>query len=79
MRSAPRSRGSSTVPLTMRSRFSPSSLPTPSCALRAVDNFRIGGKDVTLHWSSVWELDPAGKITTQRDYWDAKELAAQLA
>jgi limonene-1,2-epoxide hydrolase len=44
-----------------------------------VDNFRISGRDVMLHWSSVWELDPAGKITTQRDYWDAKELAAQLA
>ena len=45
----------------------------------AVDNFRSGGKDFTLHWSSVWEIDPAGKISAQRDYWDGKELEAQLA
>jgi limonene-1,2-epoxide hydrolase len=44
----------------------------------AVDNFNYGGKTVTLHWASVWEIDIAGKISAQRDYWDAQELAAQL-
>jgi limonene-1,2-epoxide hydrolase len=40
----------------------------------AVDNFKYGDNAATLHWASVWEIDPSGKITAQRDYWDAKEL-----
>ena len=40
----------------------------------AVDTFKYRGKDVTLHWASVWEINPSGKIAAQRDYWDAKEL-----
>ena len=43
----------------------------------AVDNFTYGDDAVTLHWASVWEIDPSGKITAQRDYWDTNELEAR--
>ena len=47
--------------------------------IEGVDNFRYGGKDITMHWSSVWELNPAGKITAQRDYADSAEFRGQIA
>jgi limonene-1,2-epoxide hydrolase len=47
--------------------------------IEVVDAFKYGGKDVTMHWSSVLEINPAGKITAQRDYYDMKEFEAQLA
>jgi limonene-1,2-epoxide hydrolase len=43
-----------------------------------IDTMRIGGKDVSLHWASVHEIDRAGKITAGRDYYDMKELEARL-
>ena len=33
-----------------------------------VDGFRLGDKDITMHGSSVWEFNHAGKITARRDY-----------
>ena len=47
--------------------------------VEGIDAFKYGGKDVTTHWCSVHEINPAGKITAQRDYLDMKELEAQLA
>jgi limonene-1,2-epoxide hydrolase len=47
--------------------------------IEVVDSFKLGGKDVIMHWSSVQEINPAGKITAQRDYYDMKEFEAQLA
>jgi hypothetical protein len=46
--------------------------------IEGIDTFKHSGRDVTLHWSSVQEISSAGKIRTQRDYWDSKELEAQL-
>lgn len=43
------------------------------------EEFKYGGKNITMHWSGVWEINQAGKITARRDYWDAKELEARLA
>ena len=45
----------------------------------AVDDFMYDAKEVTLHWASVWELDSAGKITVQRDYWDGREMDSQMS
>jgi ketosteroid isomerase-like protein len=45
----------------------------------AVDDFKFGAKDVTLHWASVWEIGSAGKITVQRDYWDGREMDSQIS
>jgi limonene-1,2-epoxide hydrolase len=43
-----------------------------------VDGFRLGDKDITMHGSSVWEINHAGKISARRDYWDAKEFDQQV-
>jgi limonene-1,2-epoxide hydrolase len=43
-----------------------------------VDTHSRDGKPVTMHWSSVAEINQAGMITAERDYWDAKELDSQL-
>jgi limonene-1,2-epoxide hydrolase len=43
-----------------------------------VDTHRRDDKEVTIHWTSVTEINEAGKITAERDYWDSSELAAQL-
>ena len=47
--------------------------------IEVVDDFKHDGKDVTMHWSGVWEINHAGKITARRDYWDEKEFEARLA
>ena len=47
--------------------------------MEVVDEFKLRGKDITMHWSSVLEINQAEKITARRDYWDAKELEARLA
>jgi limonene-1,2-epoxide hydrolase len=47
--------------------------------VEVVDEFTYRGKHVTMHWAGVWEIDQAGKIRVRRDYWDAKELEAQLS
>lgn len=44
----------------------------------AVDNFMYGHDDVTLHWASVWEINPLAEIAAQRDYSDPKELESRL-
>ena len=47
-----------------------------------IDTFKHAqsGKDVTAHWTSVQEITPEGKISSQRDYADSAELprAARL-
>jgi limonene-1,2-epoxide hydrolase len=43
-----------------------------------VDGFRLDEKEITMHGSSVWEINDAGKITARRDYWDAKEFDQQV-
>jgi limonene-1,2-epoxide hydrolase len=43
-----------------------------------VDTYRRHGKEITMHWSVVLEIDSAGKISAERDYFDAKELDAQV-
>jgi limonene-1,2-epoxide hydrolase len=45
--------------------------------IEVVDEFKHGGKNVTMHWSGVWEINHAGKITARRDYWDTKEFEAR--
>jgi ketosteroid isomerase-like protein len=46
--------------------------------VEGIDQFKYSGKDATMHWCSVVEIDAAGKITKQRDYADSQELKAQL-
>jgi ketosteroid isomerase-like protein len=43
-----------------------------------IDTFKHSGKDVTMHGASGVEVNPAGKITAQRDYSDSQELKQQL-
>ena len=47
--------------------------------IEVVDEFKHGGKHITMHWTGVWEINQAGKITARRNYWDTKELEARLA
>ena len=44
-----------------------------------VDGFKVGDKDITMHWSGVWEINELGKITARRDYYDSKECEAQVS
>jgi limonene-1,2-epoxide hydrolase len=44
-----------------------------------VDTYTRDGKEITMHWSIVLDIDPAGGISAERDYFDVKELEAQLA
>jgi limonene-1,2-epoxide hydrolase len=46
--------------------------------MEVVDAFKSRGKNITMHWSSVLEINQALKITARRDYWDAKEFDARL-
>jgi limonene-1,2-epoxide hydrolase len=43
-----------------------------------IDTITMAGKDVSVHWASVHELGPDGLITSSRDYYDMKEIEAQL-
>lgn len=44
-----------------------------------LDSMVLGGKPVTQHIAGVFEVDTEGKISAWRDYYDRKELDAQLA
>lgn len=44
-----------------------------------LDSFAIGPKRITLHWAGVFEVDQSLKISAIRDYYDLKELEAQLS
>jgi ketosteroid isomerase-like protein len=46
--------------------------------VEGVDTFTLSGKPVTLHWSTAVDINPDGKITEQRDYYDRKELEGSL-
>ena len=46
--------------------------------IEAIDSITLGDKEATLHWSTVLEVNGDGKIAEQRDYWDTRELEAQL-
>jgi limonene-1,2-epoxide hydrolase len=43
-----------------------------------VDTVKMGGRDITIHAMGVFEVQD-GKITAWRDYFDMKEIEAQLA
>ena len=47
--------------------------------VEAIDTVMRDGKEVTIHYSMVIDIDQEGKITAERDYWDTKEMDAQLA
>jgi len=44
-----------------------------------IDTVHMMGKDLTVHAVGVFEVDGDGKITSWRDYFDMKEIEAQLA
>ena len=44
-----------------------------------LDSMVVGGKPLTQHITGVYEVDTDGKISVQRDYFDRKEVDAQLA
>lgn len=44
-----------------------------------IDTVRMAGRDVSIHMAGVFEFDDAGKIASWRDYFDTKEIEAQLA
>lgn len=44
-----------------------------------IDTVRMAGRDVRIHMAGVFEFDDAGKIVSWRDYFDTKEIEAQLA
>ncbi len=41
------------------------------------DGINVGGREVIIHWASVHEIDPDGKILAVRDYYDLKEIETQ--
>ena len=41
-----------------------------------IDTNTLNGKDVTMRWSSVTEINERREITAQRDYFDTRELDA---
>ena len=49
--------------------------------IEGIDTFKHAkaSGDVTVHWASVQEISPEGKISTQRDYADTAELTAQFS
>jgi limonene-1,2-epoxide hydrolase len=47
--------------------------------VEGVDTFTLSGKPATLHWSSSLDINPDGKITAQRDYYDRRKLEGQLS
>ncbi len=44
-----------------------------------LDSMVLGRKPLTQHIAGVYEVDTEGKIVAQRDYYDRKEIDAQLA
>jgi limonene-1,2-epoxide hydrolase len=46
--------------------------------MERIDTVFMFGKDITFHWVGVHEIDGNGKIRATRDYFDMKELEAQL-
>ena len=46
--------------------------------VEGIDTLTRGADEVTIHWSSVFEINAEGKIARQRDYWDTRELETQL-
>jgi limonene-1,2-epoxide hydrolase len=46
--------------------------------LEVIDGQTRDGKQFTMHWCGVWEINASGKITSRRDYWDAKEYESQV-
>jgi limonene-1,2-epoxide hydrolase len=43
-----------------------------------IDTVRMMGKDLATHMVGVFEIDADGRITSWRDYFDMKEVEAQL-
>ena len=44
-----------------------------------IDTVRMAGRDLNIHMAGIFEFDGAGKIASWRDYFDTKEIEAQLA
>ena len=45
--------------------------------VEGIDTFALAGNEVTLHSSSVFEIDAQQKIARRRDYWDTREVETQ--
>jgi limonene-1,2-epoxide hydrolase len=43
-----------------------------------IDTVHMAGKDLVAHMVGVFEINADGKITSWRDYFDTKEVEAQL-
>ncbi len=46
--------------------------------IERLDTFNVGPKPIALHVTAVLEVDDAGKISAWREYYDSKEVNAQL-
>ncbi len=44
-----------------------------------IDTVHLSGRDIHVHMAGVFEFDDATKIVKWRDYFDTKEIEAQLA
>jgi len=44
-----------------------------------IDTVQVADRDVNVHMAGVFEFDDAAKIVSWRDYFDMKEIEAQLA
>jgi limonene-1,2-epoxide hydrolase len=42
-----------------------------------IDTHERDGRQITMHWTSVTEVNDAGLILAERDYWDTAELSEQ--
>jgi len=46
--------------------------------VEGIDAFTpVGGKETTLHWASVMEINAEGRIAQRRDYQDFREIETQ--
>ena len=46
--------------------------------IERIDTVQVGDRDVSVHMAGVFEFDDAAKIVSWRDYFDMKEIEAQL-
>ena len=43
-----------------------------------LDKINVDGNEVIIHRATVHEIDPEGKITATREYYDLREIETQL-
>jgi limonene-1,2-epoxide hydrolase len=46
--------------------------------IERLDTFTVGTKPVVLHVAAVLDVDDEGRISSWREYYDSKEVNAQL-